>query len=206
MLASTSTSPAQSLSTPWEQATALSGLLERLGGRCISDSTPRDGRYIYSCSLRGCPGAPADAVVRGSNEPDRRGLFQHTRRAGARLSRALGVAGFSADPVTAGRAGPPGPHVYTSPFLSRTYSFAADRVGYRGPDKDFDHATRSVGSRELRGRGQRLTGSPSRGSNRVLAYLCKISAVRYVVICRAHDHRCRAERGVLRSTRRCRVR
>jgi integrase/recombinase XerD len=34
----------------------------------------------------------------------------------------------------------------------------------------------------------------------------EISAVRYVVICRAHDHRCRAERGVLRSTRRCRAR
>ena len=103
-LVPTSTSPAVSLPASWEQATALSGLLERLGGRRISDSTPRDGRRIYSCSPRGCPGAPEDAVLRGSNEPDRRGLFQ-VRRVGARLSRALGVAGFSADPATVGRAG-----------------------------------------------------------------------------------------------------
>ena len=52
------------------------------------------------------------------------------------------VVGCRADPVTVPLARPPGPYIYTSPLLSRTYSFAAmsnvpdhrlaDRGGYRG--------------------------------------------------------------------------
>ena len=50
------------------------------------------------------------------------------RRECAPLSRAFRIVGGSADPVAVPLARPPGPYIYTLPLLSRTYSFAADRV------------------------------------------------------------------------------